>query len=625
MPNVLTAITRAKISVKIWIISAVTITLFILATLYGFLPLVAEKLMEEKRSMLANLVRLEASQIQDYQERAGKDEFSPEQAKARALERISKHRYGADGKDYFWVHTSAEVPVMVMHPTVPALNGKPINEEKFNSAKSMRYRDSSGKWVVTEIPGGKGNLFVTMNQVVAKSPDGTGYVAYNWPKPKPGGGVTEELFPKESCVRLDKQWGWVIGTGVYVDDVDAQVGSMRLVVMAVAGVVALAAAALTLFILLGITKPLGRLVRYSLDVGQGQLDAAIEGSYHAELGELKDSLSLMVTHLKQEIVVAKQQEALAAEKTCEGEKAMEALDKAQEQAREQAAQAVAAIVEKLMGASNDVFSSAMAAMMEIEDIHNESEQQMGHIGEVATAMDEMTATVLEVAKNAGSAAEGAEHTRQNAENGQRVVESSVQAINTVHELTEQLKGNMVELHAQADGIGQIMGVISDIADQTNLLALNAAIEAARAGDAGRGFAVVADEVRKLAEKTMTATKDVAQAVTAIQGAAKLNMSGVDSAAKAVEQANAFANESGQALTTIVKLVAGTSDQVRSIATASEEQSAASEEIDRVIGKVRAAAQVALDNTANAAGAVSKTTNAARALQEEIEDLKKMYK
>ncbi|MBA4358298.1 MAG: hypothetical protein C0405_11315, partial [Desulfovibrio sp.] len=253
------------------------------------------------------------------------------------------------------------------------------------------------------------------------------------------------------------------------------------------------------------------------------------------------------------------------------------------------------------------------------------EQQMEHIGEVATAMDEMTATVIEVAKNAGRAAEGADNTRRSAENGARVVESSVKAINTVQDLTVQLKTNMVALHTQADGIGQIMGVISDIADQTNLLALNAAIEAARAGDAGRGFAVVADEVRKLAEKTMKATKEVAEAVHAIQGAAKLNMDGTDAAAQAVEQATTYANESGEALKRIVQLVAGTSDQVRSIATASEEQSAASEEIDRVIGKVRSASQVALDNTATAANAVAKTSNAARTLQDEIEDLEKMYR
>ncbi|MDQ7835987.1 MAG: methyl-accepting chemotaxis protein [Humidesulfovibrio sp.] len=622
--NFLNIVARAKISAKIWIISAVTIALFVVATLYGFLPLMAEKLMEEKRVMLANLVRVEDAQVRDYQARAAKGEFTVEEAKAKALEFIAKHRYGPEGKDYFWVNSNEATPVMVMHPTVPALNGKPIVDPKFATATSMRYRGADGKWVVTEIPGGKGNLFQAMVGVTSKSPDGIGYVTYNWPKPKAGGGVTAEMFPKESCVKLDKDWGWVIGTGIYVDDVEAEVAGVRLLVLGVVGVVAVAAALLTLFILLGITRPLGRLVDYSLKVAEGKLDANIEGSYHAELGELKDSLTLMVAHLKKEIAIAKEHETLAAEKTCESEKALLALQCAEDQAKEQTKQTVSEIIAKLRGSSEEVLSSVMSAMMEIEDIHNESEQQLGHISEVATAMDEMTATVLEVAKSAGRAAEGAENTRKSAENGARVVESSVKAINTVHDLTVQLKTNMVELHTQAEGIGQIMGVISDIADQTNLLALNAAIEAARAGDAGRGFAVVADEVRKLAEKTMNATKEVAQAVNAIQGAAKLNMDGTDAAAQAVEQATTFANESGDALKSIVHLVGGTSDQVRSIATASEEQSAASEEIDRIVSQVRNASQVALDNTATAANAVAKTSSAARALQDEIEDLKKMY-
>ncbi|MBA4358994.1 MAG: hypothetical protein C0405_14860, partial [Desulfovibrio sp.] len=273
MPLTCKAFRTAKISVKIWFISVVTITLFILATLLGFLPMVASQLMDEKRDMLANLVRVEASQVRSCQALAAKGEMTLEQAKQHALDLISQHRYGAAAEEYFWVNSADPAPAMIMHPTVPALNGKPLNDEKFNTAKSMRYRDSKGEWVITQIPGGKGNIFQTMNQVASQSPDGTGYVTYNWPKPKPGGGVSEEMFPKESCVKLDKQWGWVVGTGVYVDDVEAEVAGMRLAVMGAVGLVALAAAALTLLILLGITRPLGRLVDYSLSVAGGKLDA----------------------------------------------------------------------------------------------------------------------------------------------------------------------------------------------------------------------------------------------------------------------------------------------------------------------------------------------------------------
>jgi len=130
-----------------------------------------------------------------------------------------------------------------------------------------------------------------------------------------------------------------------------------------------------------------------------------------------------------------------------------------------------------------------------------------------------------------------------------------------------------------------MNVISDIADQTNLLALNAAIEAARAGDAGRGFAVVADEVRKLAEKTMSATQEVGANITAIQQSARTNINEVGEAAKAITEATDLANTSGQALTEIVDLASVNSSVVTSIATAAEEQSATSEEINRAIEEI----------------------------------------
>ena len=131
---------------------------------------------------------------------------------------------------------------------------------------------------------------------------------------------------------------------------------------------------------------------------------------------------------------------------------------------------------------------------------------------------------------------------------------------------------MGELGKQAQGIGQIITVIEDIADQTNLLALNAAIEAARAGEAGRGFAVVADEVRKLAEKTMSATREVVDFVGAIQDCAQKNVVATDSAVKLVEESTGLAGQSGEALHAIVGMVQRTADQVRAIATASEEQS-----------------------------------------------------
>ena len=210
--------------------------------------------------------------------------------------------------------------------------------------------------------------------------------------------------------------------------------------------------------------------------------------------------------------------------------------------------------------------------------------------ETAIAMEEMTSTVHEVAKNASSAAGQTEDARQKAHHGAQVVDEAVSAIAEVNTHTSVLLKEMESLEVHTEDIGKIMGVISDIADQTNLLALNAAIEAARAGEAGRGFAVVADEVRKLAEKTMQATKEVTEAITTIQGVARKNMQEMRETASTVDRATAMANQSGSALTQIVEIVANASSSVQSIATAAEQQTATSEEINHAVADVKQVAE-----------------------------------
>ena len=267
--------------------------------------------------------------------------------------------------------------------------------------------------------------------------------------------------------------------------------------------------------------------------------------------------------------------------------------------------------------SQAVAGSAGELAAQVLEASTAAREQAARAQDAASSMEQMNAAVLDVARSAADTASRAQQTRQQAEDGARVVRDAASAIAEVSRRAQAVTQDMARLGTQAEGIGRIMDVITDIADQTNLLALNAAIEAARAGDAGRGFAVVADEVRKLAEKTMGATQEVASAIKAIQEGARTSATGMDQAAAAVGQAHELAEASGRALAGIVELAVNTSDQVRTIAAAAEEQSATSEHISAVVEDVRSSAQGAEADMAAAARGVQGLAEAARRLKDVI--------
>jgi methyl-accepting chemotaxis protein len=237
------------------------------------------------------------------------------------------------------------------------------------------------------------------------------------------------------------------------------------------------------------------------------------------------------------------------------------------------------------GIADDVAEAASRLEAQIEDVASGSSNQKSRTVESVAAMEQMNASVSEVARNAGQAAREAQDAIVKAEQGERTVESVIESIRAVQGHAETLRTAMRALNSEAAGIGTVMNVIEDIADQTNLLALNAAIEAARAGEAGRGFAVVADEVRKLAEKTMDATKQVGRAIVSIQKGTEQSVTATDAAVSAVHSSTEQASLAGTALQEIVRVIDSNSGQIRAIATAAEQQAATSEEISRSVNGI----------------------------------------
>ena len=276
--------------------------------------------------------------------------------------------------------------------------------------------------------------------------------------------------------------------------------------------------------------------------------------------------------------------------------------------------------------ASDIADRVAAASEElaaqVEEISRGAEIQRSRVESTASAMAEMTSTVIEVARNAGQASDQSDDTRKKAEQGAGLVNNVVKAINDVNTVGGALQHNMQELGHQAESIGGVMNVISDIADQTNLLALNAAIEAARAGEAGRGFAVVADEVRKLAEKTMAATQEVGANIDAIQHSARMNIDEVANAVNSVGQATELADASGGALREIVSLASSNSSVVASIATAAEQQSATSEEINRAVDEINRITGETTDGMVQSSAAVQELSRMAQELKHVMEGLRR---
>ncbi|CAK7016702.1 MAG: hypothetical protein DESF_00676 [Desulfovibrio sp.] len=370
----------------------------------------------------------------------------------------------------------------------------------------------------------------------------------------------------------------------------------------------------------GIANPLMSIAGKATRVADGDLGQDFSLKRSDEIGQLADALARMVDNLRHRIAEAEEQSAAAREQSRLAAEATEEANAAKGKA-EESHRAILLTAENIEGVTARLYTATEELSAQIQESSRGTDIQRERVATSATAMEEMNSTVLEVARNAGVAADGANLARENALDGESIVRQSVDSITIVQTDAQRLKGYMEALGERAESIGAIMTVISDIADQTNLLALNAAIEAARAGEAGRGFAVVADEVRKLAESTMNATKEVGDAISGIQQGTRDSISAVEQTSSELNDTAVLVEKSGQSLVEIVQNVATVADQVRNIAAAAEEQSAASEEITHALDEINRMADEGATAMHMCAQAVVELSEQTDGLKNLVDDLR----
>jgi methyl-accepting chemotaxis protein len=424
--------------------------------------------------------------ILDEQIAAARQEaLSLDEAKKRALLQIEKLRFDA-GKGYFWINdTGSPYPKMVMHPMSPELNGRLLDDPKYNCAMGRNK-----------------NLFVAFAEICKQ--DGAGFVDYQWPKPTRDG-LTAEQQPKLSYVRHYEPFGWVIGAGKYLDDIDAAVdlknkqhkSQINSLLLKISGLCAVAVM-LVFFPLLLVSKRIVRPILSSIDfaheVGTGNLSTLVDIKSNDETGMLAASLNKMVHTMQQFLLEVSQRAALVLSASNHLSNSSSEMSAALKQVCGQS-NTVAAATEEIAASISVVSESIETVAQRADSIADTSNRMSDNINAVSVSVGEMSGSIQNVAKYCSNAHLAASKAKETSDQSCILVE---------------------DLNRSAQDISRIVDVITEITEQTKLLALNATIEAARAGEAGKGFAVVANEVKELAKQTGKATSDIIASIEKMQ-------------------------------------------------------------------------------------------------------------
>ncbi len=423
---------------------------------------------------------------------------------------------------------------------------------------------------------------------------------------------------------------WYVVIDIPNNELLAPIHALSYTIYGIAAIIIVVLCLIIFFVTRGISSHLRNASELATYVAAGNLELTPRQEEHVrigaqkndEIGALVRGLHTMIANLSKMVKEAEQATAEATRAVLQAETAQREANEAAEQAKEARREGLLDAAKQLEDVVNIVASASEELSVQIELSSNSVNDQAQRISTTSRAMEEMNITVMEVVANSGNSAQITEDTKIKAKTGAAITEKCKHSISSVQAESLKLRDNMNALSEHAQSINTVMSVITDIADQTNLLALNAAIEAARAGEAGRGFAVVADEVRKLAEKTITSTTDVANAISAIQASTESNVKQVDIAVQRIEEATGLANQSGEALRDILEMADLSAAGVSAIAAASEQQSISVREMTGSMDDINNIAMNTNNAMLEAADAVVSLSAQAQELRVIIDNLKK---
>jgi methyl-accepting chemotaxis protein len=526
----------SRISFKLVLIIAISLGGMMIVTPIALSTMRAQML-ADRQAKTRQMIDVGYGILAHYQKLESEGKLARDAAQAAAIGEIKSLRY--DKVEYFWLNDMT--PKMVMHPIKPELDGKFLGD----------FKDPAGN-----------HLFNGFVDVVKDK--GEGFYSYLWPKPG-----FDQPVPKISYVKGFAPWGWLIGTGIYLDDVDAAFRQNALMFGSILLVVFVATLAASTVIGRSVTKPLAIITGLTGRLASGDSDFDVPyAKRRDEIGNLARALQVFKDNAAAMAKLNADQAELKERADVEKRGAMLNLAAKFEASIQALVGDVIGEAGQVQEASQGMSRTAGEASRRAGIVEKACQQASNNVQTVATAAEELSASISEISQRVAQAAQVA---NKAATDGQRT--------------NETVEG----LAAAANKIGEVIGLINEIASQTNLLALNATIEAARAGEAGKGFAVVASEVKSLATQTAKATDDISAQITSIQAETRQVVGNIGDIRSTIMQVNEISS---------------------SIAAAVEQQGAATKEIAQSVQQAASGTNEVSQNITGVSTATTETGSAA---------------